>query len=154
VGVPVGAVALRQTGGLVLAAAPGFAVLDEASGPSWLWTGGRGDRMNEQMRPGRSTIPRRDDELAVRRRGALQPRTWPRADVASRCDTANGLGWSPAGDLLYYADTPTERIDVFDYESATGTPRNRRLFVDLHDAEGRPDGLTVDPDGMRGLLQR
>ena len=38
VGVPVGAVAVRRGGGLILAAGRGFAFLDEPGGPlRWLW---------------------------------------------------------------------------------------------------------------------
>jgi sugar lactone lactonase YvrE len=60
---------------------------------------------------------------------------------------SNGLGWSPDGTRLYYADTETERVDVFDYDLGTGTASGRRPLADLADAPGRPDGLTVDSDG-------
>jgi sugar lactone lactonase YvrE len=59
---------------------------------------------------------------------------------------SNGLEWSPDGSRVYYADTPTGRIDVFDYESASGLT-NRRQFVVIPSENGFPDGLTVDADG-------
>ncbi|MEW2167330.1 SMP-30/gluconolactonase/LRE family protein [Streptomyces sp. NPDC007084] len=58
---------------------------------------------------------------------------------------SNGLAWSPNGELLYYADSATGRIDVFDYDLATGVPSRRRPFAEI--SGGVPDGLTVDSDG-------
>lgn len=60
--------------------------------------------------------------------------------------TSNGLEWSPDGSLAYYADTPTQRIDLFDYDEVHGL-HARRPFVDLAAESLRPDGLTVDADG-------
>ena len=59
---------------------------------------------------------------------------------------SNGLGWSPAGDLAYYVDTDTRRVDVFDYDRDLGLT-GRRSWVTFGPDDGWPDGLTVDSEG-------
>jgi sugar lactone lactonase YvrE len=60
---------------------------------------------------------------------------------------SNGMAWSPDGSRLYYVDSPSCRIDEFDYDPSNGGVYRRRVFADLREADGRPDGLTVDADG-------
>ena len=67
--------------------------------------------------------------------------------VIKNVTVSNGLGWSPDGSRMYYAYSPLRRVDVFDYDPATGEAFARRAFADLSAAEGVPDGLTVDADG-------
>lgn len=69
--------------------------------------------------------------------------------VVSGLVVQNGLGFSPAGDRMYLSDShPTVRaIWCFDYDTDTGMPSNRRLFVDMNLHPGRPDGAAVDEDG-------
>jgi sugar lactone lactonase YvrE len=49
--------------------------------------------------------------------------------------------------LLYYVDTGTGRIDVFDFDAPAGTIAGRRPLVAIPPAQGKPDGLIVDADG-------
>lgn len=60
---------------------------------------------------------------------------------------SNSICFSPDGRLMYFADTPSRRIDVFDYDIETGTPVNRRVFAELKNDAGYPDGSTIDADG-------
>jgi sugar lactone lactonase YvrE len=48
---------------------------------------------------------------------------------------------------LYFVDSPTRRIDVFDYSVAAGTLARRRTLASVAGVPGNPDGLTVDADG-------
>lgn len=61
----------------------------------------------------------------------------------------NGLAFSPDGRTMYLSDSHpnVQAIWAFDYDTATGTPSRRRLFVDMVPLAGRPDGATVDADG-------
>jgi len=61
--------------------------------------------------------------------------------------TANGLAWSPDGTKMFHTDTRPGRIDLWDFDAATGAIANKRSIVTLADAEGRPDGGATDAEG-------
>jgi sugar lactone lactonase YvrE len=60
--------------------------------------------------------------------------------------TPNGLGLSPDGGTLYLSDShpKVQKIWAFDLELDAGNLSNRRLFVDMNNWPGRPDGAAVD----------
>ena len=60
---------------------------------------------------------------------------------------SNGLGWSPDETQFYYTDTTTQRVDLFDYDVATGDIANRRVLVEIPAEQGAPDGMAIDADG-------
>jgi L-arabinonolactonase len=57
---------------------------------------------------------------------------------------ANSTCFSPDAMRMYFADSPTGAIEVFDYDSATGTVSGRRRLVQT---TGVPDGSCVDAEG-------
>lgn len=61
---------------------------------------------------------------------------------------SNGIVWSHDQRLMYYIDTPTRRVDVFDYEVETGNIANRRQAFPIPAEMGFPDGMTIDVEGM------
>jgi sugar lactone lactonase YvrE len=141
----------RSRGGAVIGVERGFA-LEEPDGTlatlNELWTDS-GIRMNEggcdpdgrfycgsmayDKTPGAGAVYRLDPDRSTR-------------VVFEDVTISNGLEWSPDGTRAYYNDTETYRVDVFDYERDAGLS-NRRPFVPLTPADGRPDGLTVDVEG-------
>lgn len=58
----------------------------------------------------------------------------------------NSLCWSLDGNTLYFADSPTQIINAFDMNTATGEIDNRRIFAQC-DGASTPDGSVVDADG-------
>jgi sugar lactone lactonase YvrE len=155
VGQPVGAVALRERGGLVLAVRDGFGLLDPGSrevkmvapieanlaanrmndgkcdpaGRFWAGT------MDVDDQRGRGALYRLGTDLGVSR-------------VLRGVTTSNGVDWSPDGQTMYYVDSGYPTIDAFDFDGSTGTPSRRRTLVALDPGDGTPDGLTVDAEGQ------
>ncbi|MGW5210266.1 SMP-30/gluconolactonase/LRE family protein [Streptomyces sp. NPDC004051] len=147
----VGAVKPRAGGGLVLNLRDGIGLLDPDDTFRWL---------RHEPVPGR-----RGNDAAVAPDGTLWAGTM-RYDEATGGGTltrisgdgtaetvlddvtvSNGTGWSPDGRLMYYIDTPTRRIDVFDVDAASGSVTGRRPLAVVEDGAGFPDGLTVDAEG-------
>jgi sugar lactone lactonase YvrE len=71
----------------------------------------------------------------------------PPVEVIGATTISNGLDWSPGGELMYFVDSPTQRIDVLDFDGATGAVSNRRPLAHVEPEDGLPDGLTVDAEG-------
>ncbi|MGA8046318.1 MAG: SMP-30/gluconolactonase/LRE family protein [Dermatophilaceae bacterium] len=61
---------------------------------------------------------------------------------------SNGPAFDEAGGRMYLADTALSRVDVFDFDPASGALTGRRPFVDLTSDGFWPDGMTVDAEGM------
>jgi len=60
---------------------------------------------------------------------------------------SNGLAWSPDHKTFYYTDTPTRKVQAFDYDLATGQIANPRTAIHVPDSLGWADGMTSDTDG-------
>ncbi|MET7379241.1 SMP-30/gluconolactonase/LRE family protein [Streptomyces sp. NPDC005526] len=145
----VGAAKPRAGGGLVLNLRDGVGLLDPDGSFRWLH---------------RDPVPgRRGNDAAVAPDGSLWAGTMrydeaPGGGTLSRLTgdgsaevvlddvtVSNGTGWSPDGRLMYYVDSPTRRIDVFDHDGERVA--GRRRFAVVEEGAGFPDGLTVDADG-------
>jgi sugar lactone lactonase YvrE len=156
-GQPVGSLALGADGGLVVAIRDGFGLVSAGSDrietvieverdiPANRMNDGRCDpagrfwagTMSDARDPGAGSLYRLE-----RTGGALSARR-----IFGGLTIANGIDWSPDGRRMYYIDSPTQRIDVFDFDVDTGAVGNRRVFAEISPSDGLPDGMVVDADG-------
>jgi sugar lactone lactonase YvrE len=60
---------------------------------------------------------------------------------------SNGPCWSPDDKTFYFQDSWAGEIWAYDYDIATGTPSNRRVFAKIDTKIGAADGSTVDAEG-------
>jgi len=61
--------------------------------------------------------------------------------------TSNGMGFTPDGKRMYHTDSHTRKIILYDYDRETGDLSQGRLFLEVPEGEGVPDGMTVDAEG-------
>ncbi len=90
--------------------------------------------MDDDERPGRGKFYRLDPDHGVTK-------------LFDGVGISNGVGWSPDDTLMYYIDSLAYRVDVADYDLATGQMGERRPFARLGSGETVPDGLAVDSQG-------
>lgn len=56
-------------------------------------------------------------------------------------------GVIPWNESMYYVESSLQRVDVFDLDTQTGMPVNRRPFANIPEEMGIPDGICIDPEG-------
>ena len=154
VGQEVGAVVPRRGGGLVLAVRDGIAVAsDTGEGFELAAPVERdisGNRMNDakcdpagRLFAGTTAFDFSPASAALYR---VEP-DWSFERVAGEVTQSNGLAWSPDGRRMYFIDSATQGVDVFDYDVSAGSIANRRRLVTIERGQGIPDGMTTDEKG-------
>ncbi len=61
---------------------------------------------------------------------------------------SNGMAWSADHQTFYYIDTPTFEISAYNYDKNTGHISNKKTIIKIPEADGSPDGMTIDNEGM------
>ncbi len=157
----VGSLALRRDGGMVVALKTGFFFFDPPSGrftpiaepeahlPDNRFNDGKTDRQ------GRFWAGSLYDPDETKPTGALY-----RLDTDLSCHrmvdgiyASNGLAFSPDSRIAYYADSRRRTVWAFDFDAGDGALSNRRVFLELGENDGAPDGAAVDDDGCYWLTQ-
>jgi sugar lactone lactonase YvrE len=149
---PPGSFALRKDGGFLFAFRSGLATLDKPGAEvKWLPGLEPGDeRFNDGKcdRAGRFWAGTMDRKLGSAIGRLYRVGTDFKVEPMDRGFTiSNGIGWSPDDRTMYFTDTPSRRIYRYDFDAASGTIANRRVFVEVDPGHGGPDGMTVDSQG-------
>lgn len=158
VGQPLGVLAPRESGGLVMALRDGFALFSETTSElTWLY-----DRAAAHADPHHP--PMRFNEGAVDPLGRFLAGTMTFdggqnvgqlyvlhpdhrvTELTHSLHIPNGMNWSLDGNTFFLTDTGQHVIYAYDYDLITGAIANRREFIRFRDDEF-PDGMTVDSEG-------
>lgn len=150
----IGALALREAGGAVVALKDGFYAFDLASGaceplaaglvdaPGIRFNDGKVDRQGRFLAGTIVEDLSAPDAKLYRLNGDLSVEV-----LESGVTCSNGPCWSPDGATFYFADTQTRLISAYDYDPAGGALANKRPFADTDEFDTAPDGATVDAEG-------
>jgi sugar lactone lactonase YvrE len=149
----VGAMALREKGGAVLALNDGFYFYDFKGKPEKIELVSEGQprtRLNDGKcdRKGRFFAGGMDDREELKLCGLWRldaDLSVTLVDDGIIC--SNGPCWSPDDKTFYFADTFQGEIWKYDYDLAAGMPSNKRLFASFKGDTGVADGSTVDAEG-------
>ena len=154
VGQPVSAALLRAHDQLLLAVRDGFASVELTGGAVSPLVAVEADLPDNRMNDGSC------DRAGRFYAGTMAADESPAAGSLYRLDPdlqltrlfdgvgiSNGIGWSPDEKRMYYVDSLAYRVDVMDYDPATGEIGPRRPLAALGHGDVVPDGLTVDAEG-------
>lgn len=152
----VGAVALRESGGLIAAIENGIAMVNMQSGEMSYVAKIEEELNNNRFNDGKCDPQGRfwagtmDDVTEKGGAGKLYmlDHMLQVSEKVSDVSCSNGLAWNSEGSLLYYIDSPTREVVAFDYDNAMGGISNKRVIIRIPNEDGIPDGMTIDKDGM------
>jgi L-arabinonolactonase len=156
-----GALSVREKGGLVVSMASGFHFFDPGTGKldpiadpdadleDTRFNDGKTDRQGRFWSgtmfeaPGKppkknGALWRLDPDLSVHK-------------IVDGVGCSNGLAWSPDSRTMYFTDSHTHLVWAFDFDPASGEVDNRRVFIDLTAEDYIVDGATVDSAGTYWL---
>jgi sugar lactone lactonase YvrE len=159
-GEPVGCLAVRETGGLVVAAASGFWFFDPETGarehihnpepdrPESRFNDGAVDGQGRLWAGTMANVPTEPVGAVYCLSPDLTVRKW-----RDGMHTPNGMAFSPDCDIFYLSDSfpDVRRVWRARYDARTGTPQDFTPFFETEGLPGRPDGATVDADGCYWL---
>jgi sugar lactone lactonase YvrE len=154
---PVGSLALREKGGLLIARRDGIYAFTPGEAPV-TFAQPEPDREFNRFNDGRTDRHGRFWVGSLHLEETEPTGGFYRLDPDRSCTreadgiyAANGTAFSPDGRTGYHADSRRRVVWSFDCDPDTGALSNRQVFIELEAREGAPDGAIVDWDGCYWL---
>lgn len=153
VGQTIGAALPCRTGGLVATSQDGLLSLDGDGPPELIApieADRPGNRMNDAKCDSRGRLWSGTFSTVFERDAGSLYRIDPDLSVTRAVTgirVSNGIAWNGSETRMYFNDTLSRGIDVFDYDIDAGALSNRHRFVDIDREDGLPDGMAVDAEG-------
>ncbi|MFD2205270.1 SMP-30/gluconolactonase/LRE family protein [Kiloniella antarctica] len=149
---PAGSIALWQEGGLIAALGQGLSHIDTKSGivtplvPSLeidqcLMNDGKADRAGNFIFGAKHLL----ESSAIA--GSWRYQAGEIIQGNQKFVVFNGPAFSPKGDRIYFADSPSQKIMTATYSPDDGITSRPEIFTQLSEDDGYPDGMTVDQEG-------
>lgn len=150
----VGAVALRQRGGYVLALASGFAFYNAATRQLQRLGAPADIAGTDRLNDARCDHQGRFWAGAMNEPGTACSAKLYRLDPDLTCHvmreeiaTSNGICFGPEGESFYFADSPSRTMWKFVLDPESGELGKGALVTDTYAPSAVPDGSTVDSEG-------
>ena len=152
-GQQIGTVVLQESGGVAVALENGFYGFDPESSQLELIVDPENDKPGNRFNDGKCDPAGRFwagtmEKVEEQATGALYC-----LDGNGNCDQketgvfiSNGIVWTSDQKTMYYIDSPTRKIDAFDYNVETGGLSNKRTAFEIPEGMGYPDGMSIDSD--------
>ena len=149
-----GTVVPAESGLAVVALQHGFYFIDPETGTKNLIADPEAERVNNRFNDGKCDPSGRFwagtmDVEGKPGQGSLY-RLNPDSSVAlmlPQVSISNGIARSADHILMYYIDTPTQRVMVYDFNNRSGEISNGRTAIEIPEEMGNPDGMTIDANG-------
>ncbi|XP_045454818.1 regucalcin-like [Melitaea cinxia] len=103
------------------------------------WAGTKGPQSGDDVLPDKATFY------------SISQQTFKNPQIQLRpVSISNGLTWSLNNSVMYYIDSPTQKIEAFDFDPINGEISGRRTVIDISEygyEDAIPDGMTIDSRG-------
>ena len=160
IGQMVGTIVTAKSSGLILAAQNGFLRFDPETGATKLIADPEPAQPKNRFNDGKcdpagrfwaGTMPQSEDSAT----GALYC-LHPDGRVKKKgggYSIPNGIAWSADAKTMWHIDSPTRRVEAWDFDKATGAITNRRTAIEITDEGAFPDVMAIDAEDKLWVAQ-